>query len=66
MGTIASVVLHWYETTRSPRGRNESFDIFESPRPPSDEDEDFRRETEAGLDPRDAISMVASRQRGMK
>ena len=39
MGTIASVVLHWYETTRSPRRRNESFDIFESPRPPSDEDE---------------------------
>ena len=39
MGTIASVVLHWYETTRSPRGRNESFDIFESPRPPSVQDE---------------------------
>ena len=39
MGTIASVVLHWYETTRSPRRRNESFDIFESPRPPSVQDE---------------------------
>ena len=31
MGTIASVAVHYYELTKSPRGRlrEDSFDIFE-------------------------------------